>query len=378
MLPQNDAFALARAMKQLPYLETVPTSALVRSIVSKNDPHALLSLISLLDGEIAKQIHSVDPNATPEVLGNIIHARDLHKLPPIEWLRRGEIPKRGLTVLFGASGGGKSFLALDYALQIAQTETVLYIAAEGQSGYPQRVAAWCKHHRKSEGNLYLYLEGLSLANEAELETFMSEVGHLLPALIVVDTVAQTMTGFDENSARDMGLYLKACKRLLKAFDSAVMLIHHTNKGGVDERGSGALRGASDSMLRLNPEDDILVLEVSKSKDSRPFEPRYLRQVEIPLGTDSEGYPISSLVLVEAEKVENNGEKLTNNQIKILTILNEQLHEDGLGFGEIIELTSIPKPTLGRALASLYKYGFIEKDGRGKPYTITDSGRAKVS
>lgn len=376
-LPQNDAFALKRAMMQLPTLDNVPTSALVRSIVTQNNPQIVLSLINLLETDLVTQIHKTDPNAIPEIAGKLIHASKLDTLPPIKWLIRGEIPEKGLTVLFGASGGGKSFLALDYALRIAQTHPVLYLAAEGQSGYPQRVKAWSKYNRSGVGSLYLYLDQVSIANDSEFDSFVAEIGYIAPVFIVVDTVAQTMTGYDENSARDMGLYLRACKRLQKHFDCAVMLVHHTNKGGVDERGSGALRGASDSMLRLTPEDDTLILEASKSKDSRPFEPRYLKQVEVPLGQDEDGLPISSLVLVEAEKVTRTGDRLTNNEIKIISLLGNALHEDGLGFSEIIELTNIPKTTAYRALSALYEMDLLTR-GKAKTYVLTSTGKEKFT
>ena len=38
---------------------------------------------------------------------------DLASLPPIEWRVRGVLPKTGIAALFGPSGSGKSFLALD-------------------------------------------------------------------------------------------------------------------------------------------------------------------------------------------------------------------------------------------------------------------------
>jgi len=263
-------------------------------------------------------------------------------------------------------------------LRIAQKAPVVYVAAEGQSGYPQRVAAWEKHNRQKAGNAHFFFDPLSLTMPAELESFIADLAPVAPAFIVVDTVAQTMTGADENSARDMGLYIRACQRLAKSFDCAVMLVHHTNKGGIEERGSGALRGASDTMLRLTPEDDLLILECSKSKDYRPFETRYYRQVRIELGTDEEGFPMDSLVLVAAEKVEPDSENLTNNQIKVLRILSDPLNEEGLSLGDLVELTSINRVTLWRVVSSLFKFGYIAKEGRGKPYTITPQGIAKVS
>lgn len=375
MLSKNDALALSRALKQMPPLN-IPTSPLIRAIATKADPQALLALLGMLDESILGQVMKVDPQSVPEFTSKLIHASELDKLAPIEWLRRGEIPAQGLTVIYGPSGAGKSFLALDYALQIAQAAPVVYVAAEGERGYKQRVQAWVKHHKQGVGQLYIYPDAVSLANENELTAFISEIGSIGPVMVVVDTVAQTLTGFDENSARDMGLYLKACKQLKNALGLAVVLVHHTNKGGIEERGSGALRGAADSMLRLTREDDVLVLEVSKSKDSRPMGVRYLMELELELGTDHEGEKLSSLVLVPADKKERQADDpLSNNQQKVLRLLADPLSEDGLTYAEMIELASIPKTTLYNVLSALFGMELIEK--RGKSYAITDTGRSRL-
>ncbi len=49
----------------------------------------------------------------------LVHADELDHLPPPSWLVEGEIPCNGLCALVGASGSGKSFATLDYALRIA-------------------------------------------------------------------------------------------------------------------------------------------------------------------------------------------------------------------------------------------------------------------
>ncbi len=97
---------------------------------------------SELDAEITE---------TPAGL-RLLTLNDLANLPPPEYLLDDFIRKGGFNVLFGPSGGGKSFLALDWALCIAtgrpfygqQVEQggVVYIAAEGASGLHQRIEGW--------------------------------------------------------------------------------------------------------------------------------------------------------------------------------------------------------------------------------------------
>ena len=78
------------------------------------------------------------------------------ELPPPEWLIDGVMPKQALGMLFGPSGHGKSFLALDMALSVATGREwfshrsaqgqVIYVVAEGGRGMVKRVKAWL-HHR---------------------------------------------------------------------------------------------------------------------------------------------------------------------------------------------------------------------------------------
>ena len=52
-----------------------------------------------------------------------------------------------------------------------------------------------------------------------------------PALIIVDTLARCMVGGDENSAKDMGLFIAHADALRKETGATVLIIHHTGKNG---------------------------------------------------------------------------------------------------------------------------------------------------
>src|SRR5205085_2929152 len=149
------------------------------------------------------ELYSDEPQ--PEKRGRLIHADELDNLPPVEWLIDSEIPKRSLTLLFGLSGAGKSFVALDYALRVAQSAPVIYIAAEGVSGYAARVKAWCSHHKLPTGHLYFLPGTAEIMNSKGVHDLLSEIAEVRPVMVVVDTLARCMVGGDENSAKDMGL-----------------------------------------------------------------------------------------------------------------------------------------------------------------------------
>lgn len=209
----------------------------------------------------------------------LISATELDKLPPLEWLIDGELPKGGLTVLYGPSGSYKSFIALDYALRIAQDAPVVYVAAEGAAGYKGRVRAWCHHHKANRNNLYFFIDAIPMLNTSAVNEFILAISDLRPALVVIDTLARCLIGGDENSAKDMGLFVHACNRIQQSTGAAVMVVHHKGKNNSTERGSSALRGAADAMIEIANDDDLIKLICDKMKDASPFESRHLRFIE---------------------------------------------------------------------------------------------------
>lgn len=304
----------------------------------------------------------------------IIPARDLKNLPKVSWLVDGAIPAYGLTVIYGPSGVGKSFLALDYALTIAQEKTVVYVAAEGESGYGLRVAAWCKKNQKAEANLYMCLGSPNLMDDADLEAFIHAISNLSPVMCVVDTLAMAMIGADENSARDMGRIIMACRSLQREAHCAVVLVHHTNKGGTVERGSGALRGAADSMIRVTGDDDLILIDSTKSKDTAAFETRYMKMIPVLIGLDE------SRVLVRAEAVDKNAtDKLSKQQRIVLeTLALEVFLDDGASASDLSETTDIGRGALYRLLSRLMGMKLVEQPVARGNYKITDAGKQKLN
>jgi len=309
----------------------------------------------------------------------IIHASKLKDLPRVGWIIEGIIPERGLTVLYGPSGSGKSFLAVDYALTVAQRDAVAYMVYEGDAGYYQRIAAWKKHSRLSEGHLYMVMGGgVPLMEAAQVETFISESRNLKPKLVIVDTVARSMVGSDENSTRDMGILIVNCQRIMRELGAAVLLVHHTNKGGVYERGSGALRGASDSMIKMHMDDDVLIVECAKTKDAEPFPTQYLKM--LPVEVELDGQLMSVPVLTAADNIiQTEDSKLTNHQARVLEALSLGAFINGASLGDLVDtLETIGKGQVIKVLSRLSKLNLVEQTEIRGPWLITEKGQQVYS
>ncbi len=298
----------------------------------------------------------------------LVHESELDSLPPTSYLISRELPN-GLNVLFGASGSGKSFRALDYAEQIAQHGNVIYIAAEGVGGYDKRAKAWHKHYKAGRGGLHFWLVPVAMLDNQAVESFILAVQDIHPRLIVIDTLARCMLGGDENSARDMGLFIDACNRLQRELNTAVLVVHHTGKGNGSERGSSALRGAADAMIEVNADDGVIRVSCSKAKDSKPFETYYLKPVEVEVSPGE-----FSLVLLPSDRVIDDSDTLTDSQNSIIHWLASNLFDQGARTNDLRKAIGIQETTFYRALKTLSRKGLIEKDGRFDPWILTAAGK----
>jgi hypothetical protein len=237
-------------------------------------------------------------------LVNFVSASELLCLPPPDALIENFVQEQDAVCLYGEPNGGKSFLALDWALCIATGKPwldthevkqgpVVYMAGEGAASLQTRIQAWMRYHRIHElPGAYFQVRPLSLRDEETIEeiqdklaTFAEEErgavdADLQPRLIVVDTLSQFMMGGDENGP-DMALFVSNCRRLSHDNNTAVLIVHHTNATGQRERGGTALRGNVDAMFRCDPlhQNGQLIglqLQNDKQRDKERAKPLQLK------------------------------------------------------------------------------------------------------
>jgi len=253
----------------------------------------------------------------------LIHADGFSEQPaPISWLVKHWIQDKALVMVHGPSGGGKTFVTLDWMLHIASGKAswfghkvkagnMVYLAGEGHHGLRSRIAAWKHHNSVTSLNMWVSKSGVDL-NTAEGYLKVLEAVRALkikPSVITVDTLHRFMAG-DENSAQDAKTMLDACAALMQEFDCTVILVHHT---GVSEeaqhraRGSSAWRGALDIEISVIPAKGDKSIEIvqRKSKDAEMAAPVYvnLESVAILGWFDEDGDQVTSAVVVKGEAPE---------------------------------------------------------------------------
>lgn len=299
----------------------------------------------------------------------LVKAADLRFLPPAQLIGNTHLISNGFNVIFGPSGTYKSFYALGMALNIAQKDAVVYVAAEGVSGLHYRVDAWCDHNGTDAGHLQFITEEINLLDSSIVTKFVNTLKSLKCQirLVIFDTYARCMPGGDENSAKDTGLAIRHCMTIQRTFNTAVAVVHHSNKAETGERGSGALRGAADAMIEMNCADDIIRIECSKMKDWEAWPAEHYRFQ--PVG--------KSGLLLPAGDVKP-PQQLSNKEIKVLETLDLEIFEScGARSHEIMDSTGIARAALFRILSKLKKECLVHQDKNGNPFSLTSAGRKSL-
>lgn len=228
----------------------------------------------------------------------------------------------GLSVVYGESNCGKTFLTCDLALHVAMGRPwmgrdvdrggVVYVAAEGGFGIRNRLVAARQHHDIPTGLPFAVLPSTInlLHPTTDIPAFLDLIqaaGQRLPSglplrLIVVDTLSRALAGGDENSSEDMGALVRHADRIRTATGANLTFIHHSGKDKASgARGHSLLRAATDTEVEVAKGDWASTATIKKQRDLggngdtfhfalRPFE----------IGTNTRGKPVTSCVVIPAE------------------------------------------------------------------------------
>lgn len=234
---------------------------------------------------------------------------------PLSWLIKGVLPAADVGTIYGESGAGKSFLALDLSMAVARGEpwrgravrqgAVAYIVAEGAGGFTLRLRAFAEYHGADLGAVPLWVLGdqpnlLEKSDVKDLLAALRMIDGLV--LVVLDTLAQTTPGGNENSAEDMGRALAHCRAIRKGTGAMVLLVAHAGKdASKGVRGWSGIKGAMDVEIVVERADKHRAATVSKMKDGTGEGDEFpFGLTSVTLGQDEDGEDVTSMVVTPSE------------------------------------------------------------------------------
>ena len=280
---------------------------------------------------------------TPKI--RFVAACDM-EVKPADWLIQRYIEADTLAVLYGAPGKGKSFLALNVSCCIAKgipfhghdvkQGAVFYIAGEGHNGLARRLRAWASHNgTEMPEHLFISDAPTDLSDAGNAMELIEAVQQLAdrhgvtPTLIVIDTMARNFGG-DENSAMDVGNFVRHTDLLRRYWDATVLIVHHSGKDGErGARGSSALKGAVDAEYEVtrSADDELIRVTTRKMKDADEPPPLAFELVGVQVLDDTGSYVGSAaLKLAEYSAPALVLKPRGTNQQKALDVLHQMLNE----------------------------------------------------
>lgn len=285
-------------------------------------------------------------------------------------LIKGIIPRRGFVLVYGPSGDGKTFLAIDLCYHIATATAwlgrlsrpqglTIYVAAEAGSSAAKRFIAL---NAPAGITLGIITRGANLLHPGEVQALIGELKDAaiqagLPIdLVVFDTYSRSMPGGDENGSTDPTTVIGAADRIRDETGATTLFVHHSGKDiERGARGHTALFAAADTVIQVFEK----VAEVEKSRDGPtggkfPFELKVIN-----LGTDSDGDSITTCTVEYLDQVAPVKRRpLPPNATVAFTALQEALQEHG---NRLPASTTIPVGVTGITL-SMWREQFYLRFG----------------
>lgn len=262
--------------------------------------------------------------ATPRAKLFFEHIRDVVPRVAANFLIDGIIDRGAMSVMYGQSNTGKSYLAVDMAQAVAAGRpfhghatsqgAVVYVAAEAGNSMRQRFAALKQRHG-ADYPLCLVPCPVDLLRPggdvqalialiAEAERTMGQ----RVVLIVLDTLSRVLAGGQENDSADMGALVKHVDALRAAGGAHVTLVHHSGKNQLaGARGHSLLRAATDTEIEVTRDDPRgeIRMQATKQRDMDYGAPLFFDLDPITLGTRDDGKVVEACVVryVEAADIE---------------------------------------------------------------------------
>lgn len=313
----------------------------------------------------------------------------------IDWLVEGYIEADALGMLYGASGGGKSFVAVSLACSIAtgtpwfgcrvKPGAVFYVAGEGHQGLARRFAAWSKSSGTAiikDTPLYKSNRAVQMLDANAAGALRAEVARMAqaagkaPSLVIIDTLARNFGDGDENKQQDANRFIEAMDEVRREFGCHVLVVHHSGHEMDRARGSSAFKAAMDQELHVKGGGGLLELAATKMKDAELPQPRRFKIAQLGLGVEDDcGVEIQGAYLeIDGNPLEFKvGTRANGTDISALDVA-KAMHPTWPGVPPLAATLGCSERALSRIMSNMRDAGLAAQAGgsRKSPWTLTET------
>ena len=257
----------------------------------------------------------------------------------------GLLIRAAMSVIYGPSNCGKTFLMADLALHVAlgwkwwgrdvTQGAVIYCALEGAFGIRNRVAAFALHHGLDGQEIPFAIIPVALnildpdADTDRLIAAIQEAAAKLEmpvALVVMDTLSRAIAGGNENSPEDMGRLVANSDKIRQVTGAHIAWVHHSGKDqALGARGHSLLRAATDTEIEISRPDaeSPSTARVTKQRELEIDGTFTFSLHRVELGLNHRGKPVTSCVVEPTDEGPTKPRiSLTNGEAMALRILHD--------------------------------------------------------
>jgi hypothetical protein len=248
----------------------------------------------------------------------VLYLDQLDTLPEPRDFVEGLLCDGQVSVIFGDTNIGKTYLAIDLGMHVALGRSwqgrdverggVVYVAAEGGGGIKRRIRAFQQHHgiRPADAAFAVITETINFRDDKSVDGLIRLVPEIAKRLgvpvrlIILDTVSRALAGGNENAPDDMGALVRNIDRVRAQTRAHVTGIHHSGKDDSrGARGHSLLKAAIDTEIKIERPDGphgVIEARVTKQRDLEIAGVISFKLLQVELGTDRRGKTITSCVV----------------------------------------------------------------------------------
>jgi hypothetical protein len=314
------------------------------------------------------------------------------KFEPNQWVIKDLIPERGMTILAGISGEGKTWLAMNMAKHISEgtnfldqtkfvtkKKKVLYIDFE--NGTREIQTRGLKLNLTENENIFFsFPEKICLRTIEEVEGLFEVINFDHYEVIFIDTFRAVSGGLKEEKAEEVRSFLNNFKPLKEKGIALIWLDHFRKpmrlEGSTPKKeflfGSQDKVGSVEVLIMLKKDSDIISLYQTKNRLSPEIKPFNIKMVD---EFDNTGN-IVKLELVYEGEFDEKLSKMSEAMGHIPDLLIDGPRSTKEIQTILSETKKIGEKNTTNALKGLEKQGVIgsraNSKGRGKEYYLINS------
>lgn len=299
-------------------------------------------------------------------------AAELEVQPPEQtWLIQDLWGQAAVGIIGGAPKCCKSWLGLDMALSVASATPCLghfpvqrpgpalvFLAEDSLPAVRARLEGLCAHRTLDLRALELYVitaASLRLDQGPDRQLLEAMLARLHPRLLLLDPLVR-LHRLDENSAAEISQLLGFLRDLQRAYNSAIVLVHHASKKhraqpGQALRGSSDLHAFGDSNAYLARQSERLIL-TCEHRAARAPEPITLELVSTPDGHQAH-------LEVRGERAPDPSVSLAERALRVLQSASKPISRKALR-----DTLRVNNQRLGEVLETLNRQGAVVHTDNG--------------